>query len=61
MPTRRLLGDALPFGGWAPPRLCRDPDHMPAAMIVREPGFYEHICPSCRTVTFFREPERGSL
>lgn len=31
----------------APPPPCNHPEHNPAGMIVREPGTYEHICPSC--------------
>ena len=30
-----------------PPLPCTHPEHDPAGMIVREPGTYEHICPSC--------------
>jgi hypothetical protein len=26
---------------------CLDPEHNPPAMIVLEPGIYEHTCPSC--------------
>jgi hypothetical protein len=46
MPTRKI--DDLPIA-----KPCRDPDHHPAAHVVRPPGIYEHTCPSCgQTFTF---------
>jgi hypothetical protein len=46
MPTRKI-------GDFPQEKVCRDPEHEPANMIVREPGVYEHECPSCgRKFTF---------
>lgn len=40
MPTRKIADHTTP-------RICRHPDHAPAAHIVRRPGRYEHVCPAC--------------
>ena len=49
MPTRRIDD-----GGSDMPSRCRHFDHEPAQHIVREPGLYEHMCPSCGQHTTFR-------
>ncbi len=40
----------------APPHPCRDPEHDPAGMIVREPGTYAHTCPTCGEECVFTVP-----
>ena len=40
-----------------PPPPCRDLQHDPAGMIVRDPGTYEHICPSCGKRQIFTIPQ----
>lgn len=51
MPTRKLA--ELPRA-----KRCRHPDHLPASMVVRPPGLYEHVCPACgRRITFSIWPE----
>ena len=57
MPERRLPDSAY----WRQKEICRDPDHEPMGMIVREPGTYEHICPRCHKKTIFVVPERPTL
>ncbi len=39
-----------------PSRPCQDPEHNPAGMVVREPGMYEHICPTCGNKQIFTVP-----
>lgn len=39
-----------------PEPICLSPEHLPASMVVRSPGTYEHICPSCGERTVFTVP-----
>ena len=51
----RKIGD-LPKG-----KICRHPEHNPAGMIVRDPGYYEHECPSCGQIQNFTVAEKPEL
>lgn len=52
MPTRKIDPGKYSTGWYV--EQCNHPDHDPAKMIVREPGFYQHDCPGCGLAQFFR-------
>ncbi len=49
MPTRRI--DVYDKSVPGP---CMHPEHVPPMHIAFAPGVYEHECPACRHVTYFR-------
>ena len=42
-------------------KICRNPEHNPAGMIVREPGNYEHECPGCGNIQNFTVPPKPTM
>lgn len=42
--------------GDPPPLSCSSPEHYAAGMTVREPGTYEHTCPTCGAKYIFTVP-----
>lgn len=54
MPTKKI-------GDFKKIKICRDSEHNPPTMQLFEPGFYEHICPTCGSITHFTVPPRPTL
>lgn len=54
-------GGTKKIADFPPIKECRDPEHNPATMIVREPGIYEHKCPKCGAKQTFIVPPKPAL
>lgn len=51
-------GGTRKIGDLPESKICTDPEHNPANMIVWEPGTYEHTCPSCGATQRFGVPHK---
>lgn len=58
MPERKISDDS---NYWGKGYDCRSREHLPATMIVRTPGTYEHTCPACGFKTIFVVSPNPSL
>lgn len=58
MPERKISDDQ---SYWQKGYDCRSTQHLPATMVVRSPGTYEHTCPNCGFRTIFTVPEGPTL
>lgn len=58
MPERKISDDN---NYWGKGYYCRSPEHLPATMVVRSPGTYEHTCPNCGFKTVFEVPPAPSM